>query len=97
MILSYLFVNSNVLPELQIHCIDTADLRKQAKYLPKCKEAVWQRWSKEYLRSLREKHRTQATAKMNAPAIDDVVMVKNGRKEQREMAAEHGQRPHNWY
>lgn len=75
MILSYLFVNSNVLPELQIHCIETADLRKQAKHLPKCKEAVWQRWSKEYLRSLREKHRTQATAKMNAPAIGDVVMV----------------------
>ena len=59
---SMLFVNSNVLPELQIHCIETADLRKQAKHLPKCKEAVWQRWSKEYLRSLHGKHRTQATA-----------------------------------
>lgn len=42
----------------------------------KCKEAVWRRWSKEYLRSLREKHRGQATAQGNAPAIGDVVIVR---------------------
>ena len=38
---SMLFVNSNVLPELQPHHIKTANLRKRAKHLLKCKEAVW--------------------------------------------------------
>ena len=70
-----LFVNSNVLPELHPHHIETADLHKWAKHLLKCKEAVWRRWSKEYLRSLREKHRAQATAQGNAPAISDVVIL----------------------
>ena len=73
---SMLCVNSNVLPELQPHCIEMADLRKRAKHLLKCKEAVWRRWSKEYVCSLREKHRAQATAQGNAPAIGDVVMVR---------------------
>ena len=31
-----LFVNSNVLPELQPHHIETADLHKRAKHLLKC-------------------------------------------------------------
>lgn len=72
---SMLFVNSNVLPELQPHHIEKADLRKRARHMLKCKEAVWRRWSKEYLRSLREKHRGQATTQGNAPAIGDVVIV----------------------
>ena len=50
------FVNSNVLPELQPHHTETADLCKRAKHLLKCKEVVWQPWSKEYLRSLHKKH-----------------------------------------
>lgn len=45
---SLLFVNSNVLPELQPHHVETADLRKRAKHLLKCKEAMWRRWSQEY-------------------------------------------------
>ena len=42
---SMLFVNSNVLPELQPHRVERANLRKRAKHLLKCKEAVWRRWS----------------------------------------------------
>ena len=42
---SMLFLNSNVLPELQPYHIETADLRKRAKHLLKCKEAMWRRWS----------------------------------------------------
>ena len=29
-------------------------LRKCAKYLQKCKDAMWQRWTREYLRGLQE-------------------------------------------
>lgn len=38
---SMLFVNSNVLPELQSNRVERADLRKRAKHLLKYKEAVW--------------------------------------------------------
>ena len=95
---SMLFVNSNVLPELQPHRIETDDHRKRAKHLLRCKEAVWRRWSKEYLRSLREKHRAHATAQGNTPAIGDVrSYCTSGRKEQGQMAAEHSRKPRSWH
>ena len=71
-----LFLNSNLLPELQPHHIETADLRKRAKHLLKCRKAIWSRWTKEYLRSLRERHRAQRGAGGDAPAVGDVVIVK---------------------
>ena len=71
-----LFLNSNLLPELQPHQIETADLRKRAKHLLKCKEAIWSRWTKEYLRSLRERHRAQRGAGGDALSVGDVVIVK---------------------
>ena len=42
----------------------------------KCKEAIWSRWTKEYLHSLRERHRAQQGAGGDAPAVGDVVIVK---------------------
>ena len=71
-----LFLNINLLPELQPHHIETADLRKRAKHLLKCKEAIWSRWTKECLRGLRERHRAQRGAGEDAPAVSDVVIVK---------------------
>ena len=64
-----LFLNSNLLPELQPHHIETTDLRKRAKHLLKCKEAIWSRWTKEYLRSLRERHRAQQGAGRDTPVL----------------------------
>ena len=72
---SMLFMNSNVLPELQPHRIEAAESRKQEKHLLMCKEAVWRRWSKEYLSGLRERLRTQNTSQGNAPAVGDVVIL----------------------
>ena len=69
-----LFLNSNLLPELQPHHIEIADLRKRVNHL--CKYAIWSRWTKEYLRSLRERHRAQRGAGWDAPAVGDVVIVK---------------------
>ena len=48
------FGRPNLLPE--DHNQENPDLRKQARYLAKCKDVVWGRWSTEYLRSLRERH-----------------------------------------
>ena len=71
-----LFLNSNLLPELQPHHIETADLRKRAKHLLTYKDATWSRWTKEYLRSLRERQRAQRWAGGYTPAVGDVVIVK---------------------
>ena len=68
-----LLLNSNLLPELQPHHIETADLRKRAKHLMKCKEAIWNRRTKEYLR---ERHRAQREAGGDTPAVGNVVIVK---------------------
>ena len=39
------------------------DMRKRARYLRRCKQVLWSRWSGEYLKSLRErqnlKHKTK--------------------------------------
>ena len=71
-----LYLNSNLLPELQPHHIETVDPPKRAKHLLKCKEAIWSRWTKEYLRSLRERHRAQRGAGGDTPAVGDVVIIK---------------------
>ena len=71
-----LFLDSNLLPELLPHHIETADLRKRAKHLLKCKEAVWSRWTNEYQRSLRKRHRAQWGAGGDTPAVGDIVIIK---------------------
>ena len=53
---SLLFGQPNLLPELQPHHLEDRSLRKRARYLKRCKEAVWKRWTGEYVRSLRERH-----------------------------------------
>ena len=77
---SLLFLNSNVLPDLQPHNIEDGDLRKRAKHLLKCKEALWRRWTQEYLRSLRERHRSKAEHRAAGPAVGDVVIIATDEK-----------------
>ena len=47
---SLLHIQPNTLPELEPNHIQDYDLRKHAKYLSKCKDAVRTRWTKEYLK-----------------------------------------------
>ena len=51
-----IFGKANYLMELSPEDIEERDLRKRAKYLKKCKDALWQRWRREYMRALRERH-----------------------------------------
>lgn len=53
---SMLHLRPSQLPELNAYHIEEPDLRKGAKYLYRCKEAMWSRWTREYVRSLRERH-----------------------------------------
>ena len=43
------FGRPNLLPEREEHHIGDRDLRKRAKYLRRCKEVLWGRWTSEYL------------------------------------------------
>ncbi len=49
-------INPSRLPELKPRHLDEKDLRRRAKMLKECKRAMWRRWSREYVRSLRERH-----------------------------------------
>ena len=49
-------INSGQIPELEAHHFGETDLRRSAKLLKKCKEAMRKRWLQEYIRSLRERH-----------------------------------------
>jgi hypothetical protein len=69
---SMLFVNSNNIPELETHHNEEADLRKRAKFLSRCKDAVWRRWSTEYLRH----SQNQGTRTMSLRE-GDVVIIKS--------------------
>ena len=46
---SMLHLDSNHLPELQPHHLPEKELRKRAKFLQKCKEVMWKRWTTEYV------------------------------------------------
>ena len=55
------FGRPNLLPE--DHNQENPDRLKRARYLEKCKDVVWGRWSTEYLRSLRERQPQTQQAK----------------------------------
>ena len=77
---SMLFLKSNILPELQPHNIENGNMRKRAKHLLQCKEAMWSRClTREYLRGLRERHQDQARVEGESPAIGDVVIIRTER------------------
>ena len=75
-----LSINPNYLPELQAHHAPEGDLRKRAKFLLKCKDVMWKRWTAEYMRSLRESHRRAGGKQTPHPNIGDVVIIRGDSK-----------------
>ena len=65
---------------MEPHHVEDGDLRGRAKHLLKCKTAVWKRWSNEYLRSLRERHRTKKIKRGFTPKVGDVVIIADDEK-----------------
>ena len=71
-----MFGQPNSLPEEPVELIIEKDMRKRAKYLKWCKDALWSRWTGEYLRALRERHvmkNNKSEVKLKA---GDVVLIK---------------------
>ena len=72
-----LFGRSNVLPETAPHRLDNKDLRKRARHLKRCKEAVWKRWTGEYVKGLRERYHLKNPGKPCHPEVGEVVLIKS--------------------
>ena len=53
---SMLQINPTYILESEAHHLADKDLKKRAKFLQECKRVMWNRWSREYVHSLRERH-----------------------------------------
>ena len=71
-----LFGQPNLLPEMDPDRMEEADLRKRAKYLLRCKEVLWSRWTREYVKALRERHNLIHKTKSMSVKAGDVVLIK---------------------
>ena len=71
-----LFGQPNLIPERDSAAIEERDLRKRAKYLRKCKDALWSRWSTEYVKSLRERQNLKHNRKGMKLEPGDVVLIR---------------------
>ena len=74
------FVGLTQLPELEPHREGDRDLRKRAKYLKRCKQTMWNRWTKEYLRGLHEQHNLKHSRKPCALNVGDVVIIQSNER-----------------
>ena len=68
---------SNLLPEVDVEGIEDLPLRKRAKYLRRCKNVLWSRWTGEYVRSLRERHNLKHKSKQLTLKVGDVVLIQS--------------------
>lgn len=56
-------IRLNVLPQWQLQHKENQPLREHNKHLSKCKDAMWKRWTNEYLCGLWEWHNLMADLK----------------------------------
>ena len=66
--------------EENVSSIEDKDLRKRARYVQKCKNRAWQRWTTEYLKALREHHNLRSNSKKNQPSKGDMVLIQGNQK-----------------
>ena len=71
-----MFAQPNLLPKEDADAVENIDLRRRVKYLRRCKDVLWSRWTGEYIKSLRERH--NLNHKRGGPSLKegDVVLSK---------------------
>ena len=77
---SFLFQRSIRLPEREPWREEGYHLRRREKYLRSCKDALWKRWTREYLTALRERHNLNSRGKSRPLEIGDVVIIRSEKK-----------------
>ena len=70
-----LIIGQNLLLPKENLETENKDLRRRFKYILKCKEAAWIRWRKEYLKSLRERHKMKTKDPTSIAKIGEVVII----------------------
>jgi hypothetical protein len=60
--------------------IDDSTLRRRVKYVQRCKNMLWNRWTNEYIRGLRERHNMVHKTKLSLKE-GDVVLIKGEKNE----------------
>lgn len=73
---SMFFGQPNLIPQRDTHAIEDRELRKRAKYLSKCKDALWSKWSNEYVKSLRESHSLKHNRNEMALKPGELVLIR---------------------
>ena len=72
---SFLHGKPQISAESQPQQADSQTLKKELKLLRATKDALWQRWTKEYLTGLRERHRATADPSHRYPTEGEIVIV----------------------
>ena len=74
---SMMFGQPNLLPEGDVDSVEDKEMRKRARYLRRCKDVLWSRWTGEYIKSLRERHNLNHIK--GGPPIEqgDVVLIQS--------------------
>ncbi|XP_028415617.1 uncharacterized protein LOC114538976 [Dendronephthya gigantea] len=70
-------INPGQVPVLEAYNLEDKELRKRAKILEKCKQALWKRWTREYVRSLRERHVNQGGRQASVPRKGSAVIIQD--------------------
>lgn len=71
------------LPEEDIDDLEEDEVKslsKRAKYIQRCKDAMWKRWTTEYIRSLRERRLNQS-GESSKVKIGEIVLIKGEEKD----------------
>ena len=70
-----LFGIPNYIPEND-RAEEEVDLIKRAKHLRRTKEKLWLRWSREYVKSLRERHNLKFNSTALVPDVNEIVLIR---------------------
>ena len=72
-----MYSQSNLLPEEDADAVENVDLRKRVRYVCRCKHVLWSRWTMEYIRSLRMRHKLKHKTKELTLKVGDVVLIQS--------------------
>ena len=66
-----------ILPDEEGDLTEEEEMKWQAKHVLRSKQAVWERWTGEYMRALRERHDLKYKKEKKTPSLGEVVLIKN--------------------